>query len=290
MEILELAETIGLYAGTAAFFGLALLIPLYFSQARDLQRLREWADLAPDRGTAEFQAAEAAGLAPAAAVAPTSAEAATLPRIEPPPAAEPASAPAPQPSLTPPAPQPGTTPSAPIPAAERVTRERPAAARVTTERPALVYADPWWRRFLRRPDPRYLVAMVVAVLAVGVGGALLAVRGAEDDEPARTAEGAPAIVPEEVEVTVLNGTAVTGLAAAVGDDVKTGGFNVVHTGNTVTPFDRSIVMYERGHEEEAEAVAKQLGVGRVEVIDSETRELAEGADVVVNAGEDRVNL
>jgi hypothetical protein len=64
----------------------------------------------------------------------------------------------------------------------------------------------------------------------------------------------------------------------------------VNTGNTVTPFERTVVMYERGHEEEAEAVAKQLGVERVEVVDAETRDLAGGADVVVNAGEDRVDL
>jgi hypothetical protein len=280
MEILELAEKIGRYAGTVAFLGLALLIPLYISQARDVRRLREWAELAPDRGTAEFQAAEAAGLAPAAAVAPTSAEAATLPRVEPP-IAEPAGAPAPQR---------GATPTAPIPAAERVARERPVAARATAERPALVYADPWWRRWLRRPDPRYLAAMVVTVLALGIGGALLAVSTVEEEEPAGGRGGNPAVEPAEVEVTVLNGTAVTGLADAVGDDVKTGGFNVVNIDNTVTPFERTVVMYERGHEAEAEAVAKQLGVERVEVIDAETRELADGADVVVNAGEDRVDL
>jgi hypothetical protein len=57
--------------------------------------------------------------------------------------------------------------------------------------------------------------------------------------------------------------------------------------NSATPFDKTVVMYERGHEQEAEAVARRLGVERVEVIDRETRELAEGADVAVVAGEDR---
>jgi hypothetical protein len=267
MDLLELAKTIGLYAGTAAFFGLALLIPLYFSQARDLRRLRDWAALAPERGTAEFQAAESSGLAPAAAIAPTSATA-----VE-----------APSPAVA------GTTPPAPIPAAQRVARERPAAARVTAERPALVYADPWWRRFLRRPDPRYLAAMVAAVLVVGIAGAVLAVQLTE--EPGEEGREKPvAVAPGDVQVAVLNGTAVPGLAAAVGDDIEAGGFQLGNVTNSVTPFERTVVMFERGQEDEAEAVAKRLGVKDVKPMDAQTRELAEGADAVVIAGEDRVRL
>src|SRR5918996_3043005 len=42
-------EKYGVYVGIAAFFGLAVLSLLYFSQARELKRLREWASLAPER-------------------------------------------------------------------------------------------------------------------------------------------------------------------------------------------------------------------------------------------------
>ena len=42
-------EKYGVYVGIAAFFGLALLSVLYFSQARELKRLREWAGRAPER-------------------------------------------------------------------------------------------------------------------------------------------------------------------------------------------------------------------------------------------------
>lgn len=48
----EIKQTIldfGSYAGLAAFIGLAILALLYFSQARDLRRLREWAGRAPER-------------------------------------------------------------------------------------------------------------------------------------------------------------------------------------------------------------------------------------------------
>ena len=47
------------------------------------------------------------------------------------------------------------------------------------------------------------------------------------------------------------------------------------------------MLYERGHEEDAKFVAKDLGVDVVQLIDDESRGLAEGADVVVVAGEDR---
>jgi hypothetical protein len=47
--IQEQAERFGAYAGIAAFFGLALLAILYFAQARELKRLRDWAGRAPER-------------------------------------------------------------------------------------------------------------------------------------------------------------------------------------------------------------------------------------------------
>jgi hypothetical protein len=47
----DLVERVGAYVGFAAFFGLAILALLYFSQARDVRRLREWAGRAPERAT-----------------------------------------------------------------------------------------------------------------------------------------------------------------------------------------------------------------------------------------------
>src|SRR5215217_6166664 len=42
-------EKYGAYVGIAAFFGLAVLTILYFAQARELRRLRDWAGRAPER-------------------------------------------------------------------------------------------------------------------------------------------------------------------------------------------------------------------------------------------------
>src|SRR5436190_10818149 len=48
-------EKYGAYVGIAAFIGLAILSLLYFSQAREVKRLREWAGRAPERA-AEIEA------------------------------------------------------------------------------------------------------------------------------------------------------------------------------------------------------------------------------------------
>jgi hypothetical protein len=48
-------EKYGAYVGLAAFIGLAVLSLLYFAQARELKRLRDWAGRAPERA-AEMQA------------------------------------------------------------------------------------------------------------------------------------------------------------------------------------------------------------------------------------------
>jgi hypothetical protein len=45
----ELIQEIGSYAGFAAVVGLGILSALYFSQARDVRRLRDWAGRAPER-------------------------------------------------------------------------------------------------------------------------------------------------------------------------------------------------------------------------------------------------
>lgn len=58
---MDLIEQIGAFLGLAAFVGLAVLVLLFFQQARDVRRLREWAGRAPER------AAEAADEAAAAA-------------------------------------------------------------------------------------------------------------------------------------------------------------------------------------------------------------------------------
>src|SRR6478752_1164050 len=56
LHIPHVVEQAGSIAGFASVIGLAILSALYFSQARDLRRLREWAGRAPERA-AEAQPA-----------------------------------------------------------------------------------------------------------------------------------------------------------------------------------------------------------------------------------------
>jgi LytR cell envelope-related transcriptional attenuator len=55
----EIVQDIGAYAGLASVVGLAVLSVLYFSQARDVKRLREWAGRAPEREAEQVAAAQA---------------------------------------------------------------------------------------------------------------------------------------------------------------------------------------------------------------------------------------
>src|SRR3954454_17266235 len=104
-------EQIGAIAGFAAILGLAVLSLLYFAQAREVKRLREWAGRAPERD-AELQqrvAEEAARRATHPAAPPSAAR-----RAPPRPAASaPATAAAAKVAATPPGtPPPGAPPAA----------------------------------------------------------------------------------------------------------------------------------------------------------------------------------
>jgi hypothetical protein len=49
LSVSDKIEQYGAYAGFASVLGLAVLSLLYFAQARELKRLREWAGRAPER-------------------------------------------------------------------------------------------------------------------------------------------------------------------------------------------------------------------------------------------------
>jgi hypothetical protein len=117
LHVSDRIKDYGSYAGFACVLGLAVLSLLYFAQAREVKRLREWAGRAPERDaelqarvTAEAQQRAAATAAPAApaAAAPKPATAAATPAGQAKPAAAPAQQPQPQPAQTPAsAPKPG---------------------------------------------------------------------------------------------------------------------------------------------------------------------------------------
>lgn len=272
---MDVVQEAGIYVGAAAFVGLFLFLPLFLSQWRDVRRLRVWSEREPE-GPAE---AERAALASARAAQQAAIARATG-------QAEAARAEV----------RAAARDSAAIARghAERLAADRPASTRITASQPAVARGSTWRRWVTRGPNPRQLVWIVGGVFALGLAVALIALQLAGTGErrepaPEPTVERA-GVVKADVEVAVLNGTAVAGLAAKVGDDVEANGYSLGAVTNSEVPATESMVMFERGSEEEARTVARDLGIGTVEVIDEETSELAQGADVVVIAGQDRAQL
>jgi hypothetical protein len=257
---MDLIKPIEDLAALAAAVGMLLLLPLFLSQRRDLMRLRAFMESAPGHPAEDLAGSEAIlDRAEAELEAFQEAEARA--------------------SLTP---VPGVSP------AQRVTGDRPALERITMEREALA-PHPRWRRFTNRfTQPRTLVVVAVVAALLGVGAVLgsdvlLDVGG--DREARHTA-----VVPGDVEVAVLNGTSIPGLAVKVGDDVKANGFKLGTVTNSSHPYQQTVVLFAQGQQRAARKVAHDLGVKPLQPVDAGTTKLAPDADVVVIAGEDRAQL
>ncbi len=252
---MDLIERVGSYAGLLAFLGLAVLALLYFSQARDVRRLRDWAGRAPERAAAatEVQSAQIAEQTEALRKAEEERRKAEEARQ-----AEQAAA------------------------AERERRRQHRQHGVGEGRFG------GWRE--RLPEARYLAVIVGGIVILGAGIAVGATQilggGGKDNHGGRAAAG-KTVVPSQVEVAVLNGTSIPGLAAKVCDDVKANGFHCGAVTNSQSSFSTSVVMFQRGHKREASAVAHDLGVKKVRVINSNITSVAGGAPVAVVVGQDR---
>jgi hypothetical protein len=157
LHVSERIKDYGSYAGFACVLGLAVLSLLYFAQAREVKRLREWAGRAPERDaelqarvTAEAQQRAAGAIAPAAtaATAPKPATAAATPAGQAQPVAataqqqqqQPAGAPAQQPADKPAA-QPAATPKPGVPAPATAAAAAAGAASAASASPVTAKPD-----------------------------------------------------------------------------------------------------------------------------------------------------
>lgn len=237
----EILRDAGSWAAFGAAAGILLLLPLYLSQRRDVQRLRRWREIEPERGepvTGVFSALGSGMVGPR-----------------------------------------GRT------AADRITSERPALARITIQR-ARFAEEPLWRRVIRRlPEPRHPMVIAAGAFLVGAGIFLGSVQLLESgDEPGG---GAPAPPPGS-SVAVLNGSDLPGLGGKVGDDVRVNGYELEAVSSAPKPYSQTVVMYAPGRQKDAERLARRLGVKPVQPIDRAAAKLADGAELVVIAGDDRV--
>ena len=267
---MELIKEIGAYAGLVAFIGLAVLALLSFAQGRDIRRLREWAGSAPERDTERKESTSAAAAQ----------RAEEMRRLE-----------------------------------EARTAEHQAAELRETRRerreaglPELTRRERLRERFggearggggvgSRLGDPRFLVGIFVVLILVGGGVAYAVTQGGSESSGNGAGKSGKAgkhaaqatLNPGEIEVTVLNGTAVDGLAGTYGNKVEQHGFQLGAVGNSKASFSESVVMFERGGGRAAHRVADGLEISRVRPMSSEIASLAAGAPVAVVVGEDNAS-
>jgi hypothetical protein len=140
-----------------------------------------------------------------------------------------------------------------------------------------------------------LALAVVALFVTGVIGG----GGDKSPTPNTTSSATPegtsssspsALTPASTKVAVLNGTTIPGLASREKDTLAKAGFSEIATGNN-TDQQRadSSVMYgtKDGARAQARTVARALDIATVQRMDADTRDLSEGADVVVILGQNK---
>ena len=255
VDLTKVADIVKWAIPTAAGVGTLLLLPLYLSQRRDLKRLVAWQEREPEHAAADVAASEAI-----LDRAETEIEVLTgeFPAVE---------------------------PGEPSEVAARVTSERPALERVTMERAALL-PHPRWRRFKAViTEPKWLAAIAVGSLVFAVGGIfgyqLISEEGDGERREARIDASATT-------VAVLNGTTSAGLGGKVGDDVEANEFTLGVVTTNPDPVEQTVVLYEPGAQAAAKRLSTRLGGVPVQPIDRQAQKLADGAQVVVIAGQDRV--
>jgi LytR cell envelope-related transcriptional attenuator len=284
-------QEIGAYAGFAAVIGLAVLSALYFSQARDVKRLREWAGRAPERAAEEEAriAAQATGAQQQRAAAGGG--------------GAPTMAPAPPTTL------PGTGSATPAPGALPSPRPAPTVAS-TPSTPILSRPpEPWYRRIVW-PEPRYIALIVAGVIVIGGGAAygishLVSDNGGGGGKPTATTKqnagnaptttpkkkAPPPIDPTKVTVAVFNGTTVVGLASETINKLAQLGFQPGNKGNADTQGQQaqSVVEYTPTNGRAARLVANKLGIIDIEPMDKATRDKSGVATVAVILGADKAS-
>jgi hypothetical protein len=211
----------------------------------------------------------------------------------------------------PPVPTPGGAPSTPparpkpppvLPARPAPPVRSPAAASATAQSTAVLPASSTRLRDRARGgdgsdglSARYIALIVAGVIVIGGGVAFgISQLGGDDGGTSteRADDNAPQapINPSTVTVSVLNGTTVPGLAAQIGDEVESAGFQ---RGNVANALDQqrttSVVLYAEGADGEAKLVARRLGINTVEPVDPDSQALGGNASVVVIVGADQTS-
>ncbi len=170
----ELIEVLGSISAIFAMLGFLLLLPIYISHRREVERLLAWKERNPDAGTTEFRAIPG----PSGVSGGTGGAAPSRPGGK----------------MTP---------------AERVTSERPALRRISTGEYAAVEPEPqgFWQRVIER-GPRHPLVLTILAIVVGVVAVFLASQLIRSDDD--SSSGGGAIDPADVQVAILSATSEPG--------------------------------------------------------------------------------
>jgi hypothetical protein len=249
-------EKIGAFAGLASFLGLGVFALLLFAHGRDIRRLRDWAGSAPEREAERTEATQN--------IAAQRAE--ELRELE----------------------QARTAEHDAVEDREvrRQRREEGLPEQTRGERIRGRFSG--FGESLSRPA---LLAVLFVVFVLVVGGVAYAVlnNGSSSSGSKGTHTGKQAaakVKPGEIEVAVLNGTSVPGLAATYGDKVEKKGFELGAVTNSSSSFENSVVMFKQGRKPEAKEVAKQLQIKKLEPMSKEVAQVSGEANISVIVGED----
>ena len=254
---MDLIDKIGDFAGLAAFLGLGILALLFFAQSRDLRRLRDWAGAAPERDADLAQTT--------AGIADQRSE--ELQRI-----------------------QEEQRRREEAVAAERAANELREKRRDRRER-GLPEQTRWERiREGISGDPagdgfgRRIAAVITAIVVIAVAVFLVATGffSSEDD-----GGGQSVLDPASIQVAVLNGTDVEGLAGSFGDRIDERGYSLGAITNSPTTFEKSVVMFRPGFKPEATKVARELNINEVRAMGNAIAEVSASAKIAVIIGEDK---
>jgi hypothetical protein len=262
--LLHTIERIGSFAGLASFIGLALFALLSFAHGRDIRRLRDWAGSAPEREAERTEQTQT--------IAAQRAE--ELRALE----------------------EARTAEHDAIEMREVRRQRREEGLPELTRRERISGRFSGFGESLSRPALLAVLFVVILLIAGGVAYAVLN-NGSSSNGSGGGGKGSKGGIqaskqaakqakPGEIEVAVLNGTKVPGLAATYGDKVEGKGFELGAVTNSDAEFESSVVMFKKGREPEAKEVAKQLSITKVEPMTAEVSEVSGEANVSVVVGED----
>ena len=263
----SLLKEVGALAGLASFLGLALLALLYFTQARDIRRLRENASLLVEGGSSDGESVPAPERT-ATAVAGAREESE----------------------------RPATAAAATAPSDAEAFRRAELARQAAERRQRFEQR----RRGdgnggIRRPawfsEPSTIAVIVIGaiLLVAGVAFGVTRLTGGSSSSTTRAAgKSKGPCPPGQTKVAVLNGTATPGLAAQSAGQLKQKQYRVGPVGNTTTPFTTSVVMFDPSTGKQCAPIIGQIvGISQERPMNNEVRQASEGNPVAVVLGDDK---